>query len=290
MGAMSTIDLSEAWADLLRRRQTFASALVVYDEVIRLWASTPVDVAPLSWSATRCAETWERGVPLLAEASPDFAVETVEPLLGPVLDLVGGIRGDAFEALRAFAQAWDDGRVTTASLFPARGRVGTVDERIGLDQSLVAFVSAATLRPVLEPYFAATREHLSDGMWTLGVCPFCGAPPAFGDVIEDGRRRLACHVCGAAWTATRMGCPFCGNDNAKDLRRLELESGDEGYFISGCGACRAYLKELDRRVRWNGGPALLEDWGSPHLDLAAQRSGYWRALPTVLEVAKKVDS
>jgi FdhE protein len=135
-----------------------------------------------------------------------------------------------------------------------------------------------------------TREHLPDGVWPLGVCPFCGAPPGFGDVVEDGRRRLACHVCGGSWTASRTWCPFCGNAESQDLRRLEPESGDEGYFISACTKCRAYLKELDRRVRWNGGPALVEDWGSPHLDLIAQRSGYWRPLPTIVDLGKRSDS
>ncbi len=287
---MSTVDLTEAWTDLLRRRAAFAPALAIYDELIRLWATTPVALPPLDLDASACGRCWERGVPLLADAPPRLEPESVEPLLGPILDLVGGLRGDAFDGLRAFAEAWDAGRLTPASLFPARGRLGTVDERVGLDGALVGFISAATLRPLLERYFVVAREHLGDGVWALGVCPFCGAPPGFSDVVEDGRRRLACHVCGGGWAASRMWCPFCGNTDSQDLRRLEAESGDEGYFISACTKCSAYLKELDRRVRWNGGPALVEDWGSPHLDLVAQRSGYWRALPTIVDLGKRGDS
>jgi hypothetical protein len=287
MGVMSTVDLTDAWSDLLRRRPTFAPSLTVYEDLIRLWAATPVDVTPLNWDAAACARQWEQGVPLLAGATPRFDSETVELLLGPVLEIVGGVRGDALDGLRAFAEAWDAGHLTVTSLFPARGRLGTVDRRIGLEDTLVAFISAATLRPLLERYFVVTREHLADGVWELGVCPFCGAPPGFSDVVEDGRRRLACHVCGGGWTASRVWCSFCGNTVSQDLRRLEPESGDEGYFISACTKCRGYLKELDRRVRWNGGPALVEDWGSPHLDLVARRSGYWRALPTILDLGKQ---
>src|SRR3989442_15075750 len=44
------------------------------------------------------------------------------------------------------------------------------------------------------PLVPRLRDHLADGVWQLGVCPFCGAPPGFSDVVEDGRRRLACHV------------------------------------------------------------------------------------------------
>jgi len=289
MGVMSTVDLTDAWKDLLRRRATFAASLAPYEDLIRLWASTPVEVTPLEWDAAACARRWERGVPLLTEAVPRLDSETVESLLGPVLDIAGGLRDDAIDGLRAFVEAWDAGRLTLASLFPAHGQLGSVDQRIGLDAALVAFISMATLRPLLDPFFVVTREHLADGVWQLGVCPFCGAPPGFSDVVEDGRRRLACHVCGGGWTASRVWCSFCDNTDSQGLRRLEPESGDEGYFISACTKCRGYLKELDRRVRWNGGPALVEDWGSPHLDLVAQRGGYWRALPTVVELGKKGD-
>src|SRR6059036_942107 len=152
MGVMSTVDLIEACSDLLRRRPTFAPALAVYEELVRLWAATPVEVTPLDWDSGACAHRWERGVPLLAEAPAPLDAETVEPLLGPVLDIVGGLRGDAFNGIQAFAQAWDAGRLTAASLFPARGRIGSVDDHIGLDAALVAFISAATLRPLLERY------------------------------------------------------------------------------------------------------------------------------------------
>ena len=66
---------------------------------------------------------------------------------------------------------------------------------------------------------------------------------------------------------------------------LAPEEREEGYAIAACRRCKGYLKELDRRVRRNGSSALVEDWGSPHLDLVARRAGYWRPLPTLLEVA-----
>src|SRR3989442_15479147 len=148
MGVMSTVDLTDAWSDLLRRRATFAPALAIYDELIRLWATTPVAVTPLDWDAGECAQRWERGVPLLAEATPRLESETVEPLLGPVLDIVGGLRGDAFDGLRAFAEAWDAGRLTDTPLFPARGKLGTAVQRSGLDLRLVGATTAAHLRHI----------------------------------------------------------------------------------------------------------------------------------------------
>jgi FdhE protein len=130
-----------------------------------------------------------------------------------------------------------------------------------------------------------SRAYLEDGAWELGACPFCGGPPGFADILEDGRRQLACHLCGGRWIFPRLRCPFCGTDRTADLGRLDLDGAEEGYFLSTCTACRAYLKELDRRVRWNGGCALVEDWGSPHFDLAARRAGFWRPLPPLLCLA-----
>jgi formate dehydrogenase maturation protein FdhE len=66
--------------------------------------------------------------------------------------------------------------------------------------------------------------------------------------------------------------------------RFQGEDREEGYLISACRACHVYLKELDRRVRWNAGSALVEDWGSPHLDVFAHRSGYRREVPTLIEL------
>ena len=57
-----------------------------------------------------------------------------------------------------------------------------------------------------------------------------------------------------------------------------------GFVVAGLFASK-YLKELDRRVRWNGGPPAVEDWGSPHLDLVATRAGYWRPVPTLIQLA-----
>jgi len=69
---------------------------------------------------------------------------------------------------------------------------------------------------------------------------------------------------------------------------LRAEEKDEGYSISTCKACHGYLKEVDRRLRWNAGSALVEDWGSPHLDLFAHRAGYWRAIPTLIQLKESV--
>ncbi|MBI2218514.1 MAG: formate dehydrogenase accessory protein FdhE [Candidatus Rokubacteria bacterium] len=270
----------------MERRPTFREPLAPYGKILDAWAQWCGDrVAPLRWSAEDCRERWRRGDPLLAAAVPSIRPEEMEDLLAPAIEFLVTI-GREETALARFAEAWDRGDVSPAALFPEKGRIGSaaVQERSGLSQEFVAFLAHASLRPILESYFADCRPHLTDSPWNLGVCPFCGGPPGFADLLEGGQRRLACHLCGAGWTFPRLECAYCGGRNAKDLAVLRAEEQEEGYSISTCKACNGYVKEVDRRLRWNAGSALVEDWGSPHLDLIAHRAGYWRAIPTLIQL------
>ncbi len=216
---------------------------------------------------------------LLAESSPALDAEALEPLLAPALDLLAMV-GVNEASLRSFAQAWDRGEVTPAALLPGR----TAASPAVLDREAWAFLGYGGLRPALERYFAHCRGHLTEGVWQRGVCPFCGGPPGFTDILENGGRHLVCHLCGGGWIFPRLRCPGCDIADAKQFVKFQGEDKEEGYLISACRACQVYLKELDRRVRWNAGSALVEDWGSPHLDVFAHRSGYWRAVPTLIEL------
>jgi hypothetical protein len=211
----------------------------------------------------------------------------MEDLVGAALDFLAAVGTDP-ELLGGVAVAWDRGDLAPAALFPSKGRLGSVSvqEALKLSQEGLGFLAVASLRPPLDAYFAQCRPHVADGAWNLGVCPFCGAPPGFADLTEDGCCRLACHVCGGAWKFSRLCCPFCGTRRANDLVRLAAEDpAEEGYAVEACKQCNGYVKALDRRLRWNAGSALIEDWGSPHLDLVARRSGYWRPIPSIVELA-----
>ena len=223
----------------------------------------------------------------MQEAARAVHASDVEDLIGEAMEAIARAEPSLGAGLQRFAQAWDAGVVTPAMLLPERGRIAA-DAAVrasGLGADVVGFVAIAGLRPALEAFYAPLRAHLVEGAWSLGVCPFCGSPPGFIDVVEDGRRRLACHLCGGAWGFAKLRCPFCGVDGAQHIVRLTPEEArEEGYLVSACRECRAYIKEVDRRARWNAGPALVEDWGSPHFDLVAHRQGYWRPVPSIVQL------
>jgi hypothetical protein len=275
------------WDEVLARRGSLREPLGFWTAILQGWAGwkPPMLLQPLRWSAEDCCARWERGVPLGAEAEPVIAPDAVEDLLGPVMERLAADGPEAAEAFQRFAEAWDRGEIGPSALWPRPDRdpAAFLQERFKLASHLGAFLGPAALRPALETYFEGTRG-LPEGLWSRGICPWCGGAPGYGDLIEDGRRRLSCHLCGGTWIAARLKCPFCDTWDSKDLVRLIAEGIEEGYFIEACRVCRGYLKGVDRRQRWNAGSPLVEDWSSPHLDLHAMREGYWRATPTLVHL------
>ena len=87
------------------------------------------------------------------------------------------------------------------------------------------------------------------------------------------------------WATVRQLADAVGTRPPDEIRLVPEGLEEEGYAVTACKSCGGYLKELDRRVRWNGGRALVEDWGSPHLDLVARREGYWRPVPVLVALA-----
>jgi len=276
-------DLREAWGDLLRRRAGLAPSLGPYGAVVERWARWAGPALTPSWSADDCRAAWARGEPVLAAAAVTWPVAAVESLVGPALDDLARLRPDAVPDLRRIAEAWDAGRIGPGALRPDGG-AWVLAGRAGLATELVALLAHLTLPPVLEPAGSRCRELLRDEDWGLGLCPCCGGPPGLASIVETGQRRLACQLCAGEWAFSRLRCPFCGCDESGALVRLAAEGSEEGYAVAACAPCRGYLKEVDRRARWNAGPPMVEDWGTPHLDLIALRAGYRRPLPSLVQL------
>lgn len=274
--------LAAEWADLLDRRPSFREALEPLGRVIEAWTSWPAEgLAPLSCTLDDARRLWSDGTPLLEAHPAPLSRDRIEPLLRPALDLLAPI-----EDVTAFTDAWDAGEIGPSDLLPAGGRIGGAElqQQCRLTQDALSFLAVAGLRPVLTVHLGSVRALVDARYWDRSLCPCCGAPAGFADLLEDGRRELACHLCDTRWTFARLACPLCGTRTTDDFVRLIAEGADEGYAIAACRACRGYIKEIDRRARWNAGPALVEDWGSLHLDLVAHRRGYWRPIPTLIQL------
>ena len=278
--------LCAEWDGILASRRSMGSALALWTAVLQGWRDwDDRTVTPLGWTVEECRQRWEREVPLLADAAPSIAPESIEHLLGPLMQRLAVVNGTAAAALSRFAAAWDEGLASPASLYPSSGKGGVLSLQDELDMPayLTGFLAHAGLRPALDAWFSRMRT-LPEGVWDRGCCPWCGGMPSCGDLMEDGKMQLFCHLCGGAWPAARLRCPFCDARQAKDMVPLVARGAEQGYFVWTCRVCRGYLKGLDRRERWNAASPLVEDWASPHLDWYAVRAGYHRPTPSLAQL------
>jgi FdhE protein len=143
---------------------------------------------------------------------------------------------------------------------------------LDIDSPVLVLLLHLSLRPSLLIIAQAVLEHLDLSLWNHGHCPVCGSAPRLADLSgEGGKRRLHCSLCEAAWPYQRLRCPFCENDNRKELSYLRAEN-EEGFRVDLCGRCNNYLKTID--LREIAGPVILplDDVATWHLDIIAGKN------------------
>lgn len=81
------------------------------------------------------------------------------------------------------------------------------------------------------------------------LCPICGQEPGLTVLTPPvGKRYLHCTRCGQDWPGKRVGCIYCGSEEASEQTYLKNEEFP-GVEVIACGACGRDFKELDLRER-----------------------------------------
>jgi len=163
-------------------------------------------------------------------------------------------------------------RMRSLAIAYLRGN-GIPDSNSGIDGGLLVFVIHTALRPFLRAYADALSRFVDAGAWYRGYCPICGGEPDMAAQEKSGgRRRLLCSRCDAEWAYRRLGCPFCGNDDPKDL--AFFPSDDQVYRLAVCERCHRYVKTVDLRETPTERPLAAERVLTAGMDVAAQNTGY----------------
>jgi formate dehydrogenase maturation protein FdhE len=218
---------------------------------------------------------------LLQEGKPLVDLETIEIDVGKLTDLAMqiafAIAEQRRERIRQLADihAWLHRRrekMRSISVAYLRGN-GIVESNSGIDGGLLEFVLHSALRPFLRKYSEPLSRFVAAGTWHRSSCPVCGGEPDMAALEKtSGRRRLLCSRCDMEWYYRRLGCPFCGNDDPKDLAFF---AGDEkAYRLDVCERCHRYIKTVDLREMATERPLAAERVLTVGLDLAAQGTGY----------------
>jgi len=221
-------------------------------------------------------KTWYQGKSLLnpAELSLDWeqAKNLYEQLVDRIKTMEDG-RRQVEGLLKALAKDHDGIPILMKAVLTSDFKaIQTTAQKFKVDPPVLTLLLRLSLRPALLETAQAVQGLLDLNQWTYGHCPVCGSAPKLADLSgEGGKRSLHCSLCETVWTYPRLKCPFCENDNRKDLSYLRAEN-EEGLRVDLCSRCGHYLKTID--LRELPGPVIvpLDDVATWHLDLIAQKN------------------
>ena len=218
-------------------------------------------------------ETWHQGKSFLNPEELALDWEKISALYKRLVELVGKRedgRRQAEGLLKAIEET-ENGtpvmlKAALASNFEA---IEASAKAFNIDSPVLTLLLRLAMRPSLLIIAQAVLKHLDLSLWNHGHCPVCGSAPRLADLSgEGGKRRLHCSLCETAWSYPRLRCPFCENDNRKELSYLRAES-EQGLRVDLCSRCNNYLKTMD--LREIAGPVILplDDVATWHLDIIA---------------------
>jgi len=257
------------------KRPELADTIELHCELLEAQARAQVSSARVALSGEEASARLQQGDPLLSPESLEVDGQALAGLCDQIGLIVAERRPELAETL-AKIRAWLGERrqriEALAGEYLREGRVREGEEA-GLDGKLLAFILNNALRPFLRAQAQALGLSVDDSVWYRGRCPICGGEPDLAALErESGRRRLLCSRCDSEWTFQRVGCPFCGNEEPRQLAYYPSE--DQVYRLSVCERCRRYLKTID--LRQVAGERLLaaERILTVAMDVAALEAGY----------------
>jgi len=221
-------------------------------------------------------KAWYQGKSLLNPVELSLDWEQAKVLYNHLVDRIKTTKDGRRQAeglLEAVAKEDDGIPISMKAVLTADFKaIETTAQKFNVDPSVLTLLLRLSLRPALLKTARAVQSLLDLSQWTYGHCPVCGSAPKLADLSgEGGKRSLHCSLCETVWTYPRLQCPFCENDNRKDLSYLRAEN-EEGLRVDLCNRCGHYLKTID--LRELSGPVIvpLDDVATWHLDLVAQKN------------------
>jgi FdhE protein len=154
----------------------------------------------------------------------------------------------------------------------------SLSEKLQVNPEVISFLATNSIKPIYETYAKELKDYVDQERWWKGYCPICGSEPYISELKNEGgaqgARFLVCSSCNFEWRFNRLKCPFCENDEPKGHRYFYTEKEGSAYRVDVCKKCKRYIKTIDTKELGIDFVPLLEDTGTLHLDLLAQKEGY----------------
>ncbi|MBM7653937.1 formate dehydrogenase accessory protein FdhE [Neobacillus cucumis] len=218
----------------------------------------------------------EVGVPAAAFTSIDFQIslflQWIEEVSGLLIthhpELASELAGIATLLNEETLNRW----IEEAFVFN-QGYFAAFAKEHGLPEWSPQFLAETALRPYLQLTAEKIQDQVNRAVPGAG-CPVCGEPVRLATLDQDGKKIIHCPRCLAHWTARRLECSHCGNEDHQTTYFLEIE-GDATSKIQVCEQCNGYIKIVDTRQYITKPSIALLDLNSIHLDMVAQENGYF---------------
>jgi FdhE protein len=269
-------EVSEA-LDELRRVAKDAPSLAVaarlLADVLHVLYAEPVQTTTPILSSDQVQSKLGRGIPMLRDEALDLDIGAFTRRWRRVGAAVQRHRQDS--AARGIAEALHSGQLDAHQLIEVAlaGQPEVIHasaQEQGLDAGLTAMVLRLTLFPVLCEVSKSLAPLWASRHWEHGYCPACGSWPLLGEFRGlEQTRFLRCGLCAASWEFPRLGCPFCGTTDHRQLGYLCVEGEENKCRAATCNLCKNYVKMLSTLAELTPPHLLVADLKTTHLDLVA---------------------
>jgi len=279
-------------AALKKARPELEAAIALQELLVRTASSAarPPEVAPFPLPRELVTARVRQGVPLLHDQPASVDIHFAADLFSRLVNVLQQREDEqTVPRLQALVDAATRGGLDPQQLFTEafvqhREHVAEMAALSGVDADLLITLAVQSVAPLSRAYaerLLPAIERVDDASpsgasWQPGYCPVCGAWPLMAELRGvELAQFLRCSACGSGWRSRRILCTYCGNDDFRDLRTLQVE--DELRFrLAVCERCKGYLKIGNA---FDPPPAELlplDDLASVHLDVAAIERGYRR--------------
>jgi len=216
-------------------------------------------------------ERLEKGIPLLDKNLLPLDVDAVKKLYDRLVDITEKHRGGRVSGLDSILSGSKPEMTTVLRDVLKMNSLSleAICKKKDVDPKAAEFLLRLALKPSLRRLSRISDEMDLDS-WSSGYCPICGSIPVLSVFTKDKSERwLFCSLCDAPWKYPGSRCPFCGNDNRKDMRYSYAEE-HESFRVAMCTHCRQGIKTVYSDEGVNDIIPLLDDLITTHLAMAVE--------------------
>lgn len=263
---------------LIEERPLAAEVLIAFRDVAALMAEeTPMMKEAIVDERLQDIKR-EEGFPLFSREDLPVDLDSAARLLEKFLTTLQSRERPDREGLESALLACERDEAWSRNLFSMvlnddQDALAGIAGDVNLEVQKLNFLAQMALQPSVQALRDLYAPQIDADAWDHGYCPFCGSPPSISFFDKTGKRYMHCELCGLEWRFPRLRCPFCSNEDHKNLGYFDVEN-QEGFRVDFCRQCGRYLKAVDKRVFEKAGPMELENLATLHLDILAAKEGF----------------